>query len=130
MVKMVSLKQTKADRKHGDDPMGAVPSNEPDGLPVRLEHHHIMKMMGNPLPHGSKVEFGGRGEVTETGTHDTPDGPRHHMTITLHRAGVEPTDETPEEARQGLRGDLEKAAAQKMQGKPSNDKKLPEKKGG
>ena len=125
MVKMVALKDTKADKKHGDDPEGPVPpGNE---LLVHLHHDHLKKM-GGPLPHGTRVEFGGNGEVTEVGTHDTPDGPRHHMTIKLHHAGVEAEDDNPDNRRSGLRGDIEAAAKQREVGKPATGKKVAERK--
>ena len=80
-----------------------------DGVPMRLEHDHIMKLgLKGPLPHGTKVEMGGHGEVTESGTHEVDGEPRHHMTITMTRAGVEP-QETASDRRDDLRADIEKA---------------------
>lgn len=111
MVAMRSMRQTKAERdatEDGDGMMGN--GSQRDGVPMRLEHDHIMKLgMKGPLPHGTKVEMGGHGEVTESGTHEVDGEPRHHMTITMTRAGVEP-QETATDRRDDLRADIEKAS--------------------
>jgi hypothetical protein len=66
--------------------------------------------LDGPLPHGTKVEMGGHGEVTESGTREDMDGePRHHMTIMMTRAGIEP-QETADDKRDDLRADVEKAS--------------------
>lgn len=132
MVKMVTMKRTAADKGAEGDALG-MPGRgtDRDGVRVNLDHDHIQSMkMDAPLPHGTKVEFGGKGEVVESGTHEGPDGPRHHMTILLKRAGVDHAEDGPEERREGLRGDIESAAKQKMQGNASADRKVPEKTGG
>lgn len=92
----------------GSSPDGAPP--ERDDVELRLEHHHLEKIGLMPLAHGTKVEFGGHGEVADTGTTEGySDGePRHHMTIRLRRAGVDQTD-TRSDRRSDLKGDLTKA---------------------
>lgn len=132
MVSMRSMKPTKAERdaSEGDGMMGN--GSQPDGVPVRLEHDHIVKMgLNGPLPHGTKVEMGGHGEVTESGTREDMDGePRHHMTIMMTRAGLEP-QETASDKRDDMKGDIERAAdsvARKDAGAGGRaDRKIPEK---
>lgn len=111
MVAMKSMKMTKAERDATEGADG-MPGNgsQRDGVPLQLDHDHIMKLgMKGPLPHGTKVEMGGHGEVTESGTHEVDGEPRHHMTITMTRAGVEP-QETATDRRDDLRADIEKAS--------------------
>lgn len=113
MVAMKSMRQTKAERAAGeaDGMMGN--GSQRDGVPMRLEHDHIVKLgLDRPLPHGTKVEVGGHGEVTESGTHEIDGEPRHHMTVTLMRAGVEP-QETAADRREDLREDVARAAGDK-----------------
>jgi hypothetical protein len=110
VVAMKSMKMTKAERdaSEGDGMLGN--GSQRDGVPVRLEHDHIVKLgLDGPLPHGTKVEMGGHGEVTESGTHEIDGEPRHHMTVTMTRAGIEP-NETATDRREGLKGDIERAA--------------------
>ena len=80
-----------------------------DGVEIRLEHEHMKKLgMDGPLPSGTPVEFAGKGEVGDSGTHMGADGePRHHMTLMVHRAGVE-ADQTPVQAGADLRGEIKK----------------------
>jgi hypothetical protein len=135
MVAMRSMKMTKAERdaSEGDGMMGN--GSQRDGVPVRLDHDHIVKLgLDGPLPHGTKVEMGGHGEVTESGTHEDVDGePRHHMTITMTRAGVEP-QETASDRRDDLKGDVARAAdatARKDAAAGGRaDRKIPEERGG
>lgn len=111
MVALKSMKPTAAERKASEG--DGMPGNgsRPEGVPVRLEHDHIVKMgLDGPLPHGTKVEMGGHGEVTESGTREDMDGqPRHHMTIMMSRAGIEP-QETAGDKRDDIKGDVERAA--------------------
>ena len=135
MVAMKSMRQTKAERdaSEGDGMPGN--GSQRDGVPLRLEHDHIKKLgLDGPLPHGTKIEMGGHGEVTESGTHEDVDGePRHHMTITMTRAGVEP-QETASDKRDDLRADIEKASkvADRVATKDSgrSGKQEPERAGG
>src|SRR5580698_2903490 len=110
MVAMKSMKMSKAERdaSEGDGMTGN--GSQRDGVPVRLEHDHIVKLgLDGPLPHGTKVEMDGHGEVTESGTHEIDGEPRHHMTVTMTGAGIEP-NETATGRREGLKGDIERAA--------------------
>lgn len=117
MVTMTNMRRTAAERKteNGGDGMPDSGSGRPasrDDVEVRLEHHHIQKLgLDGPLPHGTKVEFGGHGEVADSGTTEGySDGePRHHMTIRLRRAGVDAA-ERPDDRRGELRGDIQEAA--------------------
>ena len=63
----------------------------------RMEHIRALKM-DTPLSHGTEVEFHGVGHVSDSSSHEDMEGePRHSMTITLHRAGMEheSDEETP-----------------------------------
>jgi hypothetical protein len=139
MVAMKSMRRTAAEKKASDDGSG-MPGNGSarDGVEVRLEHEHIKKLgMDGPLPSGTGVEFGGKGEVADSGTHVGSDGePRHHMTLIVHRAGVE-ADQTPVEKSADLRGEItkntnaseSKAAdrdANRMASRTRSDKAIPE----
>lgn len=149
MVAMKNMRRTAAERDTETKALGmpgdgaerkGVPP-EHDDVEVRLEHHHIQKLFGDaagPLPHGTKVEFGGHGEVGESGTREGYGDaePRHHMTIRLRRAGVEP-QETASDRRDDLRADVEKASAAADRGGRKTaseggraDRQIPEKKDG
>ncbi len=115
MVAMRNMKPTKSERDAAD--ADGMPGNgsQRDGVPVRLEHDHIVKLgLSGPMAHGTKVEIGGHGEVTESGTHEIDGEPRHHMTVTLTRAGVE-QKETAADRRADLRNDVESAAAERKE---------------
>lgn len=134
MVAMRSMRMTKAERdaSEGDGMMGN--GSQRDGVPVRLEHDHIVKLgLDGPLPHGTKVEMGGHGEVTDSGTHEVDGEPRHHMTVTMTRAGLEP-QETASDRRDDLKGDVEKAADSVVRKDASAggraDRKIPEEREG
>ena len=78
-----------------------------DGPTLHLSHEHIRALkMDTPLSHGTEVEFHGVGHVSDSSSHEDMEGePRHSMTITLHRAGMEhESDEA--EAGGGLRKEL------------------------
>lgn len=117
MVAMKNMRRTaaertaerKADGMIGDGAARPEPP-EHDDVEVRLEHHHVQKLFGSgPLPHGTAVEFGGHGEVADSGTREgyADAEPRHHMTIRLRRAGVEARDT---DRREDIKGDVERAA--------------------
>ena len=115
MVKMVSMKRTAADKKAESSADGMLGrGTDRDGVHVHLDHHHIQKMGLDRMPQaGDEVEFAGKGKVVSAHTSDDGDGPRHHMTLMLHRAGVESKGEDADERREGLREDIEKAAEKK-----------------
>jgi hypothetical protein len=109
MVKMVSMKETKTERKADDKSLAGAPLAANDGVMLHLEHHHLAHMgIDGTLPHGTAINFAGKGEVRSSGTHNGPDGPRHHMTIALHKAGMEEAD-GPDDKRDALRGDIARA---------------------
>lgn len=109
MVALKSMRRTAAEKKatEGDGMPGN--GSARDGVEVRLEHEHIKKLgMDGPLPSGTAVEFAGKGEVGDSGSNVGTDGePRHHMTLVVHRAGVE-AEQTPVEAGADLRGEIKK----------------------
>lgn len=127
MVAVANMRRTAAERKAENESDGAISENasrptsppERDDIEIRLEHHHIKALgLDGPLPHGTKVDFAGDGEVADSGTREAyADGkPQHHMTIRLRRAGVE-AGERPDAKRAGIRGDIEDAA-DKVASKP------------
>ena len=88
-----------------------LPERDP-GVRVHLAHHELNSMkLDGPLKHGTKVSFHGEGMVHESGTHDDGGEPRHHMTLVLHRAGVDYDEDEDTATRGNLRGDLTKAHA-------------------
>lgn len=145
MLTMTNMRRTAAERKAENDGDGMPGSGsgrpaappERDDVEVRLEHHHIQKLgLDGPLPHGTKVEFGGHGEVADSGTTEgyLNGAPHHHMTIRLRRAGVDQGDR-PDDRRGELRGDIQEAAdrvASKDAGSGGGraDRKIAEKTGG
>lgn len=139
VVPMKNMRRTTAEREaedeaggrlgNGSQPSGAPP--ERDDVEVRLEHHHLQKMGLTPLPHGTKVEFGGHGEVADTGTTEGySDGePRHHMTIRLRRAGVDPMEskaDRRDELKDTLTKTVDAAAAKDASAGGRADRKIPE----
>jgi hypothetical protein len=86
-----------------------------DGMPgrsgptIHLSHDHMKAMgMDTPLSHGTEVHFEGHGHVSDVSSHEGMDGgePSHHMTITLHKAGME--HDEPAAPGGGLRDELKK----------------------
>lgn len=116
MVAMKNMRRTAEDRdaemKAGGEVSSAgaqKPRPEADDVEVRLEHHHLAKLGLDPMPNGTKIEFGGHGEIADTGTREDYDGePRNHMTLRLRRAGMEPK-ESADTRREDVRGDVERA---------------------
>lgn len=113
-----NMRRSATERKtNGDDRFGAEASPHPperDDVEVRLEHHHIEKLgLNGPLPHGTKVQFTGEGEVADSGTQEgySDAEPRHHMTLRLRRAGME-QEGNSDERHKDVRGDVERAADQ------------------
>lgn len=77
--------------------------SEQDGIDVHLSHEHMKKMgMDKPPAVGTKVKFQGEGEVTSASSHDGEDGPRHSMTMRMHKADAQAED-------RGIRGAVEDA---------------------
>ena len=121
MVKMVSMKRTKANREaenEGDGRTSALSPSfrdpEDNGVVIHLHPHHAAKLgMGEPLPVGHKIEFGGTGTVTES--HSDERG--HRLTMTMDRAGVE---HEPTAKGNGIR-DAVKAATDASEAKKANN---------
>lgn len=100
MVKMHSMKKTAAERKAedkvGEGTISPHEYAEPEGIEIHVHHDHLKKLgLDGPLPHGTKVSFGGEGEVTGSESSESygkPGEVRHRMVLRLHKAGVEPEE--------------------------------------
>ena len=60
----------------------------------------------SPPPHGTEVQFQGKGRVTDIGSHDDMSGqPKHNVTLSLHHAGAD-ADQMPVEKGAELRSQI------------------------
>lgn len=105
-----SLAKTKADRDHEESARDEMMEEmqEPEGIEMHLDHHHMQKMgMKEPPASGSEVEFHGRGHVVSSESRDVGGTTRHHMRIRLTHGAIE-HDEEPDHG--SLRRELAKNA--------------------
>ncbi|MHB8272831.1 hypothetical protein [Bradyrhizobium sp.] len=122
MVKMVRLEKTASDRKAEKDALGegGIASVTPDGdsgISIHLDHHHLEKMgIGGGLKAGGKVELTGKGTVLRSESRSTPEGDRHSATIHLSHGGMD-YEGSKDDEKSDLRGEIEKNAADKDDGK-------------
>jgi hypothetical protein len=119
MAKMVNLRKTATQRKAEEKSSGkalSVPDSEGEMM-IHLDPHHVSKMglADGTLKGGDKVSFQGEGRVHSVSSTSDGDGDeRHHVTLALHKGGVEHYPEDGERdagARQDIRKDLSKAAS-------------------
>lgn len=116
MVKMVSLRKTKADRQAEDRatesrvqsyaPDGDGDGDDHGGPEVHLDLAHLKKMGAHEaeLPAGHEIHFKGR-VISHTLGHENGEA-TGHARVRLVEAGTELPEEAP---RAGLRADLEKS---------------------
>lgn len=112
MVKMVSLKRTKAEREEDEHAMGEVQPNShaEDGMDLHLQRHHLDKLeIPHDLPHGHEIELRMKGHVHRTDNGDGPEGEHAHMHVKVTHAHAEfEHTKDGEREREGLREELEK----------------------
>jgi hypothetical protein len=115
-VALKNMRRTAAERKSDspDDGPASTRVPEHDDVEVQLQHHHIEKLgLKGPLPHGTKIQFTGEGEIADSGTREgySDAEPQHHMTLRLRRAELDQGNGA-DERRKDVRGDVERAADQ------------------
>ena len=127
---MVAMRNmTVAKKPKGDE---ADEIGEPEGLEVHVMHEHLQRLgLKIPPSVGTKVHLEGYGEVTESHSGKDHTGKmRHHIRMTLARAGLE-TNERPGDRRADMRGDVEEALdAVAKRADAKRGKKIDERKGG
>ena len=114
MVKMVSLKKSKAERGAEKDALSSSPGgiakvdSEHEGVHVNLDHHHLKNLgVEKGMKAGDKIDFHGRGTVQRYEMHDDKGGAKSSATLHFDKGALE-HDADRDEERDDLKNEIVK----------------------